>query len=225
MPLPKICPHCNAGYIKYFGLGTEKVENELARIFPQARIGNDILVTTAAVINRPELEFNLVGVLAVDNALNRVDFAATEKIFYLLAGVVNLSAKKVIIQSANVNHHIFQALINNDPEVFYQQELKSRKQLGLPPYKHTVLLKIRGAELEKVKKSAQEIFQRLNNIKSSPLKLLSLGPGEPAKLRGNFYYQIFTRTANLEKSCNFLKLHLKERHFLGIIVTVDVDPV
>ena len=62
-------------------------------------------------------------------------------------------------------------------------------------------------------------------MKTASIKLLSLNPGQPAKLRGNFYYQILMRTPSVEKANYFLKLHLKEEHLSGIIVTVDVDPV
>jgi len=206
-------------------LGAERVENELARVFPQARIGTDILVSTSAIINHPELSFDLIGVLAIDNLLNRVDFRAAEKAFSLLCGIINLTSKKVIIQSANVNHHCFCALIKNDPQLFLKYELKQRKQLNFAPFKHMILLKIRGADLGKVKNAAQDLFQRLNKIKTASLKVLWLNPGQPAQLRGNFYYQILMRASSVEKASQFLRLHLKEGHFSGIIVTVDVDPV
>lgn len=225
MPVPKICPHCNAGYIQYFGLGVEKVESELARIFPQARMGLDIVVATSSVINQQELNFDLIGVLVIDNSLNRVDFRAAEKTFSMLSGILSLTDKKVIIQSANANHHCFQALIKNSPEFFFKEELKQRKQLNFVPFGHMILLKIRGRDLDKVKKTAQDLFQRLNKIKTNSLKMLSLNPGQPAQLRGNFYYQILTRCLNVEKASHFLKLHLKEHHFSGIIVSVDVDPI
>lgn len=225
MPVPKICPNCNTGYIKYFGLGKEKVESELARIFPQARLGQDIVVDTGAASTHQELNFDLIGVMMIDNSLNRVDFRAAEKTFSMLSGIINLTSKKVIIQSANANHHCFKALIENNPQLFLKEELKTRKQLNFAPFSHMILLKIRGADLGKVKKSAQDLFQRLNKIKTNSLKMLSLNPGQPAKLRGNFYYQILMRTASVEKASHFLKLHLKEGSFSGIIVTVDVDPV
>ena len=225
MPVPKICPHCNAGYIKYFGLGLEQVENELARIFPQARLGQDIVVETSSVISHPELNFDLIGVLAIDNSLNRVDFRAAEKTFAMLAGIISLTAKKVIIQSANSNHHCFQALIKHDPELFYKEELKQRKQLNFAPFKHMILVKLRGESLQKVKQSSSSLFEKLNKIKTTSIKMLSLNPAQPARLRGNFYYQILMRASRVEKASHFLKLHLKETHFSGIIVSVDVDPV
>ena len=239
MEAPNICPSCNAGYIKYSGIGTEKVESELARIFPQAAVkileeqkGSvglaeaDIFVATGSVIKQQGLlSFDLIGVLAIDNLLNRVDFRSAEKTFSLLMGLVSLSSKKIIIQSANANHHCFQALIKNDPQLFYEEELKQRKQLNFAPFKHMILVKLRGSSLEKVKKASSDLFQRLNNIKITSMKILSLNPGQPAKLRGNFYYQILMRAASAEKASHFLKLHLKEWHYSGIIVTVDVDPI
>jgi len=238
MDSPKICPSCNTGYIKYSGIGTEKVESELARIFPQARIKiiseenrfdsgleGDIFVASSSIIKHQGLSFDLIGVIAIDNSLNRVDFCAAEKTFALLMGLASLTPKKMIIQSVNANHHCFQALIKNDAQIFLKEELKQRKQLNFAPYKHMILLKLRGVNLEKVKKAAQDLFERLNRIKTSSVKVLALNPGQPAKLRGNFYYQILMRASSVEKAGYFLKLHLKEGHFSGIIVTVDVDPV
>ncbi|MCX5698892.1 MAG: primosomal protein N' [Candidatus Omnitrophica bacterium] len=225
MDVPKACPSCNTGYIKYSGMGTEKAESELARIFPQARMDEDIFVATSSVIKHPGINFDLIGVLAIDNSLNRVDFRAAEKTFNLLMGLVNLTSKTMIIQSANASHHCFQALIKNDPGLFYKEELKQRKQLNFAPFKHMILVRLRGESLEKVKQAAGDLFSKLNKIKTNSLKMLSLNPGQPAKLRGNFYYQILMRAPSVEKASHFLKLHLKETHFSGIIVTVDVDPI
>jgi len=224
MEIPDICPSCKAGYIKYSGIGTEKVESELARIFPQAKPGQ-IRITTSSILKQQDVSFDLIGVLGIDNSLNRMDFRASEKTFALLTGLVGLTPKKIIIQSANAKHHCFQALIENDPQLFYKQELKQRKQLNFAPFKHMILLKVRGSNLEKVKFAADDLFKKLNQSRTSSIKMLSLNPGQPAKLRGNFYYQILIRAANMDKASHFLKLHLKEEHYSGIIITVDVDPV
>lgn len=239
MEVPKICPSCNTGYIKYSGIGTEKVESEIARIFPQARIkiieddkqptnlaDADIFVGTSSVVKQQGiLNFDLVGVLAIDNSLNRVDFRAAEKTFSLLIGLVSLTPKKIIIQSAYANHYCFVALVQNDPQLFYKEELKQRKQLNLAPYRHVILIRVRGIDFEKAKKASLDLFEKLNNAKSASIKILSLNPGQPPKLRGNFYFQILMRAASPEKASQFLKLHLKDWHYSGIIVTVDVDPI
>lgn len=238
MELPNICPSCSAGYIKYSGIGTEKVESELARIFPQAAIrileegkepvilpDANILVSTGSIIKHQGLNFDLIGVMAIDNLLNRVDFRASEKTFSLLTGLADLTSGRMIIQSANAGHYCFQALIKHDPRIFLSEELKQRKQLNLPPYKHMILVKLRGKSAEKVKESALRLSERLNKLKSPAMKVISLNCGEPPKLRGNFYYQILMAASRPQPVCRLLKLHLKETNYSGIIVTVDVDPV
>ena len=84
---------CNAGYIKFFGAGTEKIESELSRIFPQARVKRidageiprydeaDIFISTQAIIRQADFRFDLTAVLAIDNSLNHVDFRSSEKVF------------------------------------------------------------------------------------------------------------------------------------------------
>jgi primosomal protein N' (replication factor Y) len=234
--IPTICPSCNAGYIKYSGFGTEKVESELARIFPQGRIKiiddaqndlskADIFVSTSAIIKHEGLNFDLIGVIAIDNSFNRIDFRAAEKTFFLLTSLVGLTSKKLIIQSVNPNHHCFRALIKNNPQIFFKEELRQRKQLNFAPFKHMILLKIRGTSLDKVKKTSYALFERLSKNKTTSLKLLSLNCAIPPKLRGNFYYHILMRATDCQKASHFLKLHLKEIRFSGIIVIVDVDPV
>ncbi len=235
MDVPKICPSCNSGYIKYSGLGTEKLESELARMFPQARIGiigegdaelgsADIFVSTSVVLKHRNLKFDLTGVISIDNSLNRVDFRAAEKAFSLLTELAGRSAR-MVIQSANAGHYCFRALVKNDQGLFLQEELRQRKQLNFPPYKHMILLKLRSASLSKVKDASAGLFEKLGSIKSASVKLLSLNPSQPAKLRGNFYYQILMRASRAEKAARFLRPYLKDGSFSGVIVTVDVDPV
>lgn len=141
---PKICPECQSGYIKYTGLGTEKIESELSRIFPQARIklidnpgpvttqDADIFVASRSVIKHTGARFDLVVVLGIDNALNRVDFRAGEKACGLLAGLLALTVKRIIIQTRIGRHPCFDALIARDMSVFYKEEIKTRKELGFP---------------------------------------------------------------------------------------------
>ncbi len=224
MAPPKICPSCNAGYIKYSGTGTDKIESELARIFPQARIGTDIVVSTSLILKEEESNFDLICVLNIDNSLNRVDYMAAEKVFYLLSGLTTLTDKKIIISTNFPEHHCFKSLLTGDPNIFYLQELKFRKQLNFPPYKHISLVKLRGKDLGKVQKAAEDLFGRLKEGDKT-VKALSLNPGQPEKLRGNFYWQILFSAASAEKLSKFLKIHLKESRYSGIIVTVDIDPI
>jgi primosomal protein N' (replication factor Y) len=238
MPTPLICPNCNAGYIRYTGLGTEKIESELSRLFAQARIKRldsqdnfqlkdiDIVVAASSIIKQTDYNFDLIGVLNIDNSLNRIDFRASEKTFDLLMGLVKLTDKKLIIQTRLPQHHCFRALLNKDINIFYDEELKQRKQLNFPPYRHIVLVKLRGKNEDKVRQVSSTLFEQLNKCnKNKGIKIISVNPAHPSKLRGNFYWQVLINSSRIRKTSEFLKIHLKSFRHSGIIVTVDVDPI
>jgi primosomal protein N' (replication factor Y) len=238
MPLPDICPNCNAGYIKYSGLGTEKVESELARIFPQARIKivksatqldlkeADIFISTESIIGKIDYNFELIAVLSIDSSLSRIDFRAPEKAFFLLSGLSRLTENKIIIQTNLSHHYVFKAIENNQPEVFFDQELKQRKQLSLPPFTHTCLIKLRGKVESKVKDASLTLFNKLIEVnKNKSIKIIAHICGQPYRLRGNFYWLILLKGSSALKISKFLKIYLKDYRHSGIIVTVDMDPL
>ncbi len=238
MQPPSICPQCNAGYIKYSGVGTEKIESELSRIFPQARIiqsdspknsdidAADIVISAQGIIRDATYNFDLIGVMGIDNSLNHVDFHASEKTFQILSGFLKLTDKKIIIQTGLANHHCFQALVKQDADIFYNREMIQRKQLKFPPYQHIGLLKIRGSREAKVEEVANNLFAQLTDAnKDKGIKIISVNRAQLAKLRGNFYWQILTRAASAVKLSKFLKIRLKDARHSGIIVTVDIDPI
>lgn len=238
MQPPKICPRCNASYIRYSGTGTQKLESELSRLFSRARIKRiesgenieikdaDIFVATSSIIKQKKYNFDLVGALAIDYSLNRIDLRSTEKTFALLAGLLGITEKKLLIQTRLPNHYCFKSLVKNDTDIFYNEELRQRRQLGFPPYRHMFLVKLRGKKEEKVKEAGSGLFERLNKCnKNKEIRIISVNPGYPSKLRGNFYWQIVITSGNVQRAVEFLKIRLKEFSRSGIIVTVDVDPL
>jgi len=237
MPPPRICPSCNAGYIKYSGTGTQKLEKALSAIFPRARIANtdgsaackldqaDIFVATSSVFREDDSSFDLVGVLMIDNSLNRVDPRSGEKVFALLANLVRLSREKVIIETGFPAHQAIKAIESGKAGLFYAQELKQRRQSGFPPFRHMIILRVRGRSVEKTAAAAQRLFEGLSGGRAGGMKILSVAPGLPPKLRDNYYWQVLISALDPKKANVFLKKHLKNRHQSGIIVTVDVDPV
>jgi primosomal protein N' (replication factor Y) len=235
---PNICPNCNSGYIRYLGTGAEKIESELSRLFPQARINlldkekhtviadSDISVSTESIIKEGHCDFNLIGVLSIDNSLNRIDFRSSEKTFALLVGLSHLTTKKIVIQTALPRHYCIRAIENKDITIFYEEELKQRRQLDFPPYKHIGLVKLRGNNEDKVEEASNRLFEELKKAKKSKaIEIISVNPGAPAKLRGKFCWQILIKTAAVQKLSNFLKNYLKDFLHSGIIVTVDIDPL
>jgi len=236
MPAPRICPHCNAGYMRYSGMGTERMESELSRLFPQARIrrideegdGADaqMYIATQSVVKHRELGFDLVVVAAIDNSLNRFDFRASEKTFALLTGLFSLVKKRMLILTRMPHHYCIKALVEGNHELFYKEELRYRKQLGMPPFRHFVAVKLRGKDEARVKDAAESLF---TEVKKDPLpsaaRVLSVSPCEQRKLRGNFYWQVLLSSTRVPPLVEYLKSRLKKMSFSGIIVTVDVDPL
>ncbi|MCG8431303.1 MAG: primosomal protein N' [Candidatus Omnitrophica bacterium] len=238
MKPPRICPRCRAGYIRYTGAGSEKIESELGRIFPQARVGRieraskdavngaDIYVATSSVARIKDARFDLVGILTVDRELNRVDFRAGEKTYAVLAGLLALAGERYVIQTNSPRHRVFEALRKDDAFVFLEEELKARRQLKLPPCRHHILVKFRGAREQKAKAAAERLAETLKT-QDTGMEVVGVYPGQPPKVRGNYYWQVLlnVNTRSMRKYTLRLKPLLKESSSSGIIVTADVDPV
>jgi len=162
------CPQCNSPSIRYFGLGTEKVEDTIARHFPSARLLRwdrdtakhrraheqlldrfanreaDILVGTQMIAKGLDLPgVTLVGVISADIALMLPDFAASERAFTLLTQVAGRAGRgeeagKVIIQTFNPQHFCIDAASRHDYHEFYAAEIEARRRYGYPPFRQFV---------------------------------------------------------------------------------------
>ncbi len=234
---PKVCPFCSSGYVIYKGSGTQKVESEVSRLFPAAKVFRadsraaldfdvpGIYVTTSLITKLTSQKFDLVGVLTIDNELNLPELRATEAVFNTILKLKCLAQSLLIIQTASSQNRAFQALLANDPPLFYRQELKDRQELGFPPYSRFAKIRVRGKDEERVRVCAKDLHERLNAKKHKDVKLRSLMKAAVYKLRGNFYWEIIVSSPKSQSLSCFIKRHLKEFKRSGIIVTVDVDPI
>ena len=164
MQPPQVCPNCFSRRIRYLGIGTEKLNEEVQSIFPQARLlrwdsdvtqakGShqdilnkfrnyeaDILIGTQMVVKGLDLPLvTLVGVVIADTSLNLPDFRAGERTFQLLCQVAGRagrgpSAGQVIIQTYNPEHYAIQAAARHDYKSFYDMEINFRRQFKEPPF-------------------------------------------------------------------------------------------
>lgn len=162
--LPGNCPACGSGYIRHFGAGTQKVEDEAAKLFPEARIlrmdsdstarrGShekilsafrqgraDILIGTQMIAKGLDLpNVTLVGVVNADTTLFMPDFRAAERTFQLLTQVAGRTGRgelpgEVLVQTYCPEHYSITAAAGHDVEGFYRIELPLRKSLGYPPF-------------------------------------------------------------------------------------------
>jgi primosomal protein N' (replication factor Y) len=171
--MPKVCPECGSKRIKGFGTGTEKVEAEVLKLFPQARVVRwdaetartkgahdlilshfvnqraDILVGTQMIAKGLDLPLvTLVGVVLADVGLNFPDFKASERSFQLLTQVAGRAGRsplggKAVLQTFQPGHYVIQTAAEHDFEGFYQRELAYRQELGYPPFARLVRLEYR----------------------------------------------------------------------------------
>ncbi len=164
----QFCPSCSGSGIRYFGLGTEKVQDTIQRSFPEARILRwdkdtarnrraheqlldrfanreaDILVGTQMIAKGLDLPgVTLVGVVSADIALNLPDYAAPERAFTLLTQVAGRAGRgadagRVIVQTFNPQHFCIDAASRHDYHEFYQAEIEARQRYGYPPFRQFV---------------------------------------------------------------------------------------
>jgi primosomal protein N' (replication factor Y) len=189
--MPKTCPSCNGKNIRAFGLGSEKVEEEVQTMFPNVRtlrwdwdttrqkdahemilthFANhqaDVLVGTQMLAKGLDLPLvTLVGIVLADVGLGLPDPFASEKVFQTLtqvAGRAGRSARggKVIMQTFMPEHYAIQAASQHDVNGFYAQELNYRKQLSYPPYTRLARLEYRHADSAKAEEESQKTASRL----------------------------------------------------------------
>ncbi len=188
---PTVCPDCGSDTIRYLGMGTEKVEQELRELFPQpeiARMDSDSMTTKAAygrvlgAFRKGEVDIlvgtqmiakgldfpnvTLVGVVSADTALNLPDFRSSERTFQLLAQVAGRAGRgpkggRVLIQTFNPGHYSIQCARTHDYLSFVRQELPHRQELHYPPYSHLARILVQGTKLDKVASRARRLAEKI----------------------------------------------------------------
>lgn len=187
--LVKICPECGSDKIRYFGTGTQKLEQEIHKQFPQAKMIRmdvdtvnkknsheeilnkfknediDILIGTQMVVKGHHFpKVTLVGVIAADSSLNIDDYRATERTFQILTQVAGRAGRenlpgKVIIQSYNPENFSIQNAQKQDYEEFYETEIALRKQLKYPPFCDIIIIGFNSINEEEIKKVSNLAYE------------------------------------------------------------------
>lgn len=201
-PAPQVCPECGSEHIRYFGTGTQRVEEELAKLFPGIRVVRmdvdtttqkgshekllnqfrdkkaDLLLGTQMVAKGLDFpDVTLVGVIAADSALHLPDFRAAEKTFQLLTQVAGRAGRhhlpgEVIVQTYNPEHYSVIHASHHDYHSFVREELKHRQTLGYPPYCRLALITFSHEKLALLVRIAENYTQM---IKDQASKLGWLG--------------------------------------------------
>lgn len=209
-----LCPACGSVHIEQKGFGTERVEEELSLIFPEAKISRldvdstrtknglqqiisdfqekktDILIGTQMVAKGLDFDnVTLIGVINADTLLNYPDFRAFERSYQLLAQVAGRAGRrdkqgKVIIQAYDDNHRIINQVIDNKYLEMYNEELAERKQFNYPPFTRLIFINIKHKDADLLNVASQKFA----NILKGQLGGRVLGPEQPLVSRVRNYY-------------------------------------
>ena len=224
---PKNCPQCGSKYIKYFGVGTQKVEDELKKLFSTAKIlrmdmdstrekgghekilsefksGNaDILVGTQMIAKGLDFpKVTLVGVIAADLSLNTGDFRSAEKTFQLLTQVSGRSGRaeydgRVIIQTYNPEHYAVVHSGTADYESFYEHEIALRRQMNYPPYTHIFEVLITGESEKNLILVLHKLYDILS-VYENTLELIGPSPAMISKIRNRYRWRLIVKGVDEE---------------------------
>ncbi len=224
------CLACGSHRLSTKGFGTEKVEDELAIFFPDAKVVRmdmdttrsrnsyesiianfeqgevDILVGTQMVTKGLDFDrVRLVGILNADNMLNFPDFRAFERSFQLMAQVSGRAGRKgeqgeVLIQTSNPEHPVIKQVVSNDFEGHFKSQLAERKEYHYPPYYRLIKLSIKHREAKVLEIAAEQLGRNLRAVFGNRV----LGPEEPIVSRVQNLY-IRDILIKLERNANLAK--------------------
>ncbi|MBR5614231.1 MAG: primosomal protein N' [Clostridia bacterium] len=206
------CPECGSKYVRYFGTGTQKIEEELNNLFPDAKVlrmdtdttfqkgghekildkfkneDADILLGTQMVTKGLDFhEVTLVGVLAADTALAVDDFRANERGFSLLTQVCGRAGRgdvpgRAIIQTYQPFNATIKFAKEHDYEAFYKNEILQRKRLNYPPFCDIIYIMVTGEDENAVKTRSEEIGDELKRCMKSDGNIFSILGPAPAPI-------------------------------------------
>lgn len=268
------CPMCHKGYLRFRGAGTERIESELHRLFPAssiARMDRDttkrreshraiydavksraigLLVGTQMIAKGLDFpQVTLVGIISADTALNLPDFRAGERTFDLLTQMAGRAGRghqpgRVLIQTYCPTHYAIQAAQRHDYRQFYEEELRMRRRVKLPPFVHLIELTLLGSSRQRVTTAADALAAQLRRAaarqrlpaapkglgKSSAaqagITLLGPAPHRVPRLRRAYRMCLLLKGRRVEPMMALLRETLQPgRRFHGLPVIVDVDPL
>ncbi len=228
-PMPRTCQECGSEHIRFFGSGTQKVEEELTRVLPEARVirmdvdttrkkGSheqlltsfgkkeaDILLGTQMIAKGLDFpSITLVGVLAADSMLHIPDFRSAERTFQLLEQVSGRAGRhelagEVIIQSYTPEHYSIELVKSHDYHAFFQTEMQQRKFAQYPPYVYMTLITISHQELMKVIDVAETVVHFLRRELSPETTVLGPVASPLARIKDRYRYQCMIKYKNEPK--------------------------
>jgi len=233
--VPSVCPSCQSSLIRFFGTGTEQIEEALTKLIPEARVLRmdvdttrkkgahekilkqfgegkaDILLGTQMIAKGLDFEnVTLVGVLTADSMLHLPDFRSSEKTFQLLTQVSGRAGRherpgEVVVQTYTPEHYAVQLASEYDFAAFFQQEMKMRKSFQYPPYVYLALITISCENRAMAIQSAQRFAQLLLKMVNEKTLILGPTPSPIPKINDKYRYQCIVKYKYEPQLAHFLR--------------------
>jgi primosomal protein N' (replication factor Y) len=228
-PVPKVCVHCGSEYVYFLGTGSEKLEELLHRMFPQARIARldrdtvrgqedfertlnalsegelDCLVGTQMIAKGHDIHgVTLVGVIGADSALGLPDFRAAERTFQLLTQVAGRAGRgqspgKVILQTYFQDHYAVQYAARHDFAGFYEKELRFRSWMHYPPFSALANVLIRSEKLEEALQWSGTLGKWFEQNRHDGVRVLGPAAAPILRLKRDYRYHFVLKSPSREK--------------------------
>jgi primosomal protein N' (replication factor Y) len=238
--IPDKCAHCGSEYVYFVGTGSEKLEELLHGMFPQARIGRldrdtvrgredfehalnalnegalDMLVGTQMIAKGHDIHgVTLVGVVGADMALGLPDFRAAERTFQLLTQVAGRAGRgqspgKVILQTYFQDHYAVQFAAHHDFAGFYEKELQFRAWMHYPPYSAIANVLIRSEKLDEALTWSGELGRWFEKTRHEGIRVLGPAAAPITRLKRDYRYHFILKSASREKLNALLRAMLAE---------------
>lgn len=216
---PTNCPKCDSDAIRFFGSGTQKVEEEIVKVFPGVKVirmdvdttrrkgsheklltkfgkgEGDILLGTQMIAKGLDFpNITLVGVLAADSMLHIPDFRSSERTFQLLTQVSGRAGRhektgEVIIQTYTPEHYSIVDVKEHDYESFFNREMRIRKKTGYPPYYYLTLIHVSDTDLMKVVNTTEKITRYLRSKLSENTYVFGPVASSIPRIKDRYRYQ------------------------------------
>ncbi|MEM8884792.1 MAG: primosomal protein N' [Planctomycetota bacterium] len=251
---PEKCPECHAPTLKSIGHGTERVEEEAARAWPDLKIeridsdsvrGNrleealerfrqgetQVLIGTQMIAKGHHFpRVTLVGIVNADTALHLADFRANERTFGLISQVAGRAGRgekggEVLVQTFHPDHYAIRYAVNHDFEGFAAVELEERTMLGLPPERRCVLLTFSAEEENDARVVARGIAELLKpEAKKGEVELRGPAKAPLERVRGRWRFMILLLSKNAGALAHLCQVARAAKFPKRIDMIVDVDP-
>jgi len=237
-PVPQHCIHCGSEYVYFLGTGSEKLEELLHGLFPEARIGRldrdtvrgrddferllagmdageiDLLVGTQMIAKGHDIHnVTLVGVVGADMALGMPDFRAAERTFQLLTQVAGRAGRggthgKVVLQTYFPDHYAVQFAANHDFAGFYEKELRFRSWMHYPPYSALANVLVRSSKLDEALQWSGTLGKWFERTRHEGIRVLGPAAAPILRLKQDYRYHFILKSASREKLNTLLRTML-----------------